>query len=184
MITAHHIVIDGWSLPVFVAEMMILYRAGGDLGALPIAPRPIPGLHRLACRPRSGSQPTGVACASRRPAGPTLLASAFGGEDAARTSTALPQSTELQLDAEATERLVSGARSRGVTLNTLLQTAWALIVSRLTDRDESYSASPCPAARRIGRCRDHGRPVHQHRPAAGAARRLRARWRAMPRRAT
>jgi mycobactin peptide synthetase MbtF len=29
VITAHHIVIDGWSLPVFVNEMMILYWASG-----------------------------------------------------------------------------------------------------------------------------------------------------------
>ncbi len=135
-ITAHHIVIDGWSLPVFVAEMMILYRAGGDLGALPIAPRPYRDyIGWLAGRDQEASQRVWRAHLDGLP-GPTLLASAFGGEDAARTSTALPQSTELQLDAEATERLVSGARSRGVTLNTLLQTAWALIVSRLTDRDD------------------------------------------------
>ncbi len=64
------------------------------------------------------------------------MTAAFGGQDAARTSTRLPQSTELQLDAEATDRLVKGARSRGITLNTLLQMAWATIVSRLTDRDD------------------------------------------------
>jgi len=40
VITAHHIVIDGWSLPVFVNEMMILYRAGGDMAALSVVPRP------------------------------------------------------------------------------------------------------------------------------------------------
>ncbi|MDT5019690.1 MAG: mycobactin peptide synthetase MbtF [Mycobacterium sp.] len=136
VITAHHIVIDGWSLPVFVAEMMILYRAGGDLAALPTAPRPYRDyIGWLATRDQE---------ASRRMwrehlaglTGPTLLAAAFGGHEAARTSTRLPQRTELQLDAQTTARLVSGARSRGVTLNTLLQTAWATIVSRLTDRDD------------------------------------------------
>jgi len=40
----------------------------------------------------------------------------------------------LQLGSQATERLVAGARLRGVTLNTLLQMAWAVILSRLTDR--------------------------------------------------
>ena len=57
---------------------------------------------------------------------------------AARTPRAvrrgLPRRTELRLDAQATARLVDGARSRGVTLNTLLQMAWAVVVSRLTDR--------------------------------------------------
>ena len=136
VITAHHIVIDGWSLPVFVAEMMILYRAGGDLGALPIAPRPYRDyIGWLAGRDQEASQRVWREHLAGL-SGPTLLASAFGGEDAARTSKRLPQRTELQLDAESTERLVTGARSRGVTLNTLLQTAWALIVSRLTDRDD------------------------------------------------
>ncbi len=136
VITAHHIVIDGWSLPVFVAEMMILYRAGGDLDALPVAPRPYRDyIGWLAGRDQEASQRVWrdhLAGLS----GPTLLAAAFGGADAARTSTRLPRRTELQLDAEATERLVTGARSHGVTLNTLLQAAWAMIVSRLTDRDD------------------------------------------------
>ncbi|HXS84167.1 MAG TPA: amino acid adenylation domain-containing protein, partial [Mycobacterium sp.] len=136
VITAHHIVIDGWSLPVFVAEMMILYRAGGDLDALPVAPRPYRDyIGWLAGRDQEASQRVWRDHLAGLP-GPTLLAAAFGGADAARTSTRLPQRTELQLAAEATERLVTGARSHGVTLNTLLQTAWATIVSRLTDRDD------------------------------------------------
>jgi len=60
VITAHHIVIDGWSLPVFVTEMMILYRAAATRYAAGCATA-VPGLHRLACGPRSGSQPTGLA---------------------------------------------------------------------------------------------------------------------------
>ncbi|WP_292990143.1 amino acid adenylation domain-containing protein [Mycobacterium sp.] len=136
VITAHHIVIDGWSLPVFVTEMMMLYRAGGDLDALPIAPRPYRDyIGWLAGRDQEASQRiwrehlAGLS-------GPTLLAAAFGGGDAARMSTRLPQRTEVKLGVQSTERLVTGARSRGITLNTLLQMAWATIVSRLTDRDD------------------------------------------------
>lgn len=131
VITAHHIVIDGWSLPVFVTEMMMLYRAGGDLDALPIAPRPYRDyIGWLAGRDQEASQRiwrehlAGLS-------GPTLLAAAFGGGDAARMSTRLPQRTEVKLGVQSTERLVTGARSRGITLNTLLQMAWATIVSRL-----------------------------------------------------
>ena len=40
VITAHHIVIDGWSLPVFAAELITLYRVGGDADGLLPAPRP------------------------------------------------------------------------------------------------------------------------------------------------
>jgi mycobactin peptide synthetase MbtF len=138
VITAHHIVIDGWSLPVFVTEMMILYRAGGDPAALPVAPRPYRDyIGWLASRDQEASQRIWREHLAGLPE-PTLLAAAFGGEDAARkadhSASRLPRRTELQLDAVATARLVMGARSRGVTLNTLLQMAWAVILSRLTDR--------------------------------------------------
>ena len=140
VITAHHIVIDGWSLPVFVAEMMILYRAGGDPAALPIAPRPYRDyIGWLAGRDQEASERVWREHLAGL-AGPTLLAAAFGGEDAARKAdqqaSRLPRRTELQLGAVATERLVKGARSHGVTLNTLLQMAWAVILSRLSDRPD------------------------------------------------
>ncbi len=135
VITAHHIVIDGWSLPVFVTEMMILYRAGGDPDALPVPPRPYRDyIGWLAGRDQQASQQVWREHLAGMP-GPTMLAAAFGGADAARKA-GLPQRTELHLRAEPTERLVKGARSRGVTLNTLLQMAWAVIVSRLTDRTD------------------------------------------------
>jgi mycobactin peptide synthetase MbtF len=136
VITAHHIVIDGWSLPVFVTEMMILYRAGGDPGALPVAPRPYRDyIGWLASRDQQGSERVWREHLGGMP-GPTMLAAAFGGEDAARKAASLPRRIELQLGAEKTRRLVDGARSRGVTLNSLLQMAWALIVSRVTDRTD------------------------------------------------
>src|SRR5262249_12046413 len=40
VIAPHHIIIDGWSLPLFVGELIALYRSGGDTTALPPAPRP------------------------------------------------------------------------------------------------------------------------------------------------
>ena len=40
VVTAHHILIDGWSLPLFMGELLTLYRAGGDPAALPDPPRP------------------------------------------------------------------------------------------------------------------------------------------------
>ncbi|MFZ1164754.1 amino acid adenylation domain-containing protein [Mycobacterium sp.] len=136
VITAHHIVIDGWSLPVFVTEMMLLYRAGGDPGALPVAPRPYRDyIGWLAGRDQEESQRVWREHLAALP-GPTVLAGAYGGDDAARTAARLPRRTELQPGADATERLVTGARSRGVTLNTLLQTAWAVILSRLIDRTD------------------------------------------------
>jgi mycobactin peptide synthetase MbtF len=135
VITAHHIVIDGWSLPVFVSEMMILYRAGANPDALPVAPRPYRDyIGWLASRDQHASQRVWREHLAELP-GPTLLAAAFGGGDVGSTSR-LPRRTELQVGAELTGRLVAGARSRGVTLNALLQMAWAVILARLTDRTD------------------------------------------------
>ncbi|BAX93509.1 non-ribosomal peptide synthetase [Mycobacterium shigaense] len=134
VLTAHHIVIDGWSLPVFVNEMMILYQAGGDLSALPVAPRPYRDyIGWLAGRDQAASEQVWRRHLAGL-AGPTLLAAALGSVEAAGgQQAALPRTTELRLTAEATGALIDGARSRGVTVSTLLQMAWALVLSRLTD---------------------------------------------------
>ncbi|MEM6107193.1 amino acid adenylation domain-containing protein [Mycobacterium sp. 050272] len=134
VITAHHIVIDGWSLPVFVNEMMILYAAGGDPAALPVAPRPYRDyIGWLASRDPQASQQVWRQHLAGL-AGPTLLAAALGSTGAAEGRPAgLPRTTELRLAPEVADRLVDGARSRGITVNTLMQMAWALVLSRLTD---------------------------------------------------
>jgi mycobactin peptide synthetase MbtF len=134
VLTAHHIVIDGWSLPVFVNEMMILYSAGGDLAVLPVAPRP----YRDYIGWLAGRDPAASERVWRQHldglTGPTLLSAALGSAEAVEGQrAALPRTTELRLTAEKTWQLVDGARSRGVTVNTLMQMAWALVLSRLTD---------------------------------------------------
>ncbi|GAA2775181.1 non-ribosomal peptide synthetase [Mycolicibacterium pallens] len=130
VVTAHHIVIDGWSLPVFIGELLTLYRIGGSLDVLP-APR----LYRdyigwLA----EQDSPAGERLWRRHLAGlpgPTMLSPALGGD-----SSGLPTRTEIVLPAADAEQLAAAARSRGVTLNTVMQMAWALILSRLTDQDD------------------------------------------------
>lgn len=134
VLTAHHIVIDGWSLPVFVNELMMLYQAGGDPAALPAAPRPYRDyIGWLASRDPEASQRVWREHLAGLP-GPTLLAAALGSMDTSEgQQPGLPRTTRLRLPAETTARLVDGTRSRGVTVNTLMQMAWALVLSRLTD---------------------------------------------------
>lgn len=133
VITAHHIVIDGWSLPVFAAEMIALYGAGGDLRALPEPPRPYRDyIGWLAGREHAASEQVwrehleGLS-------GPTLLSAAMASQT---PGAALPRRTELRADPSATARLTDGARTHGITVNTLMQMAWALVLSRLTDRSD------------------------------------------------
>lgn len=134
VLTAHHIVIDGWSLPVFVNEMMVLYSAGGDLAALPVPPRPYRDyIGWLARRdPQASQHLWRQHLAGLR--GPTLLSAALGSAEGRRSG--LPRTTELRMPAGATARLVEESRSRGVTVNTLMQMAWAVVLSRLTDTDD------------------------------------------------
>ncbi|BBY15220.1 non-ribosomal peptide synthetase [Mycolicibacterium litorale] len=131
VIVAHHIVIDGWSLPLFVGELMALYRAGGDPAALGAPPRPyrdyigwLAGRDQAASRTLWREHLAGLD-------GPTLLTPALS---AVEPPPGLPGRTEVRLDAAATHRLVEAARSRGVTVNTLVQLAWAAMLSVFTDR--------------------------------------------------
>ncbi|KUI23166.1 non-ribosomal peptide synthetase [Mycobacterium sp. IS-1496] len=131
VIVAHHIVIDGWSLPLFVGELVALYRAGGDLSALGGPPRPyrdyigwLAGRDQAASRALWAEHLAGIDA-------PTLLTPALS---AVEPAAGLPRRTEVALDAAATHRLTEAARSRGVTVNTLVQMAWAAMLSVFTDR--------------------------------------------------
>jgi len=133
VVTAHHIAIDGWSLPVFVGEYITLYAADGDTAVFPAAPRPyrdyigwLAGRDHDASRARWRAHLDGLD-------GPTLLSPALSGREA---EPGLPARTEVTLDEQASAEIFDGARARGVTVNTLFQMAWAAILSAFTDRTD------------------------------------------------
>ncbi|OBI13824.1 non-ribosomal peptide synthetase [Mycobacterium sp. E2327] len=133
VIVAHHIVIDGWSLPLLVSELLALYRAGGDAAALPPPPRPYRDyIGWLANRDQAASRALWAEHLGGTD-GPTLLSPAL---TATPPAAGVPRRTTLRLDPEATAALADAARTRGVTLNTLVQMAWAAILSVFTDRDD------------------------------------------------
>jgi amino acid adenylation domain-containing protein/non-ribosomal peptide synthase protein (TIGR01720 family) len=125
LLTAHHLLLDGWSVAVLVDELLTLYAAGGDERALP-PPTPYRTfLEWLARRDRdAGAAAWGSALAGL--AEPTRLAAtpAAVGQ--------LPQVRELLLSAEDTAALEATARARGLTLNTLVQGAWGLVLGAHT----------------------------------------------------
>ncbi|MGV0799016.1 condensation domain-containing protein, partial [Mycolicibacterium elephantis] len=133
IVVAHHIIIDGWSLPLFVGELITLYRSGGDPAALPPPPRPYRDyIGWLANRDREASRALWREHLDGLD-GPTLLTPALtAGEPPVGT----PRRTELKLDRETTAALADAARSRGVTVNTLMQMAWATLLSACTDRSD------------------------------------------------
>ncbi|MCX5043514.1 amino acid adenylation domain-containing protein [Aldersonia sp. NBC_00410] len=128
--TAHHLIMDGWSVPVFVRELVGAYLSGGSL-----ADWPAPRLYRdyiawLAGRDHAESEQVwrehldGVC-------GPTKLA-AVSPQDV--VADPFPQSTELRLGPNDTATLLDWARRNNLTANTLAQFAWAVVLGRLTDR--------------------------------------------------
>ncbi|MEU4213654.1 condensation domain-containing protein, partial [Streptomyces sp. NPDC026206] len=127
-VTAHHIVLDGWSMPLVLGELMALYDNGGDASRLPAAPSYRTYLAWLAAQDRAEAEG-----AWRRAldgvTGPTLVAPA----DPARTP-AVPGKLLREVPGELAAALASQARTHGLTLSSLVQTAWGLVLGSLTGR--------------------------------------------------
>jgi amino acid adenylation domain-containing protein len=126
VLTMHHILVDGWSMPILARELAALY-AGES--ALPPAPPYRDYLTWL--RAQDGEQ----AARAWREAladlpGPALLRPGAG------AASRLQESVELELTAELSAALRERARTAGVTVNTLAQAAWGLVLGRLTGRDD------------------------------------------------
>ncbi|SFL53980.1 non-ribosomal peptide synthetase [Streptomyces pini] len=126
-LTNHHLVLDGWSLPLVVRDLMALYGAdGGD--CLPPA-RPyrdylawLGGQDREAAREVWARALAGLE--------PSLIA-----PNAPRGGAA-PLPHHRAMNPEVVSRLTGWARRHGVTLNSAIETAWALVLGRLTGRDD------------------------------------------------
>ena len=130
VLTSHHILADGWSMSVLTAELLAIYRAGGDAGGLaPVRPYRdylawLAGQDHDAARAAWAGALAGLD-------GPTLLAPAAQGR-----APVVPDTVTLGLDAELDAALRQRARGLGVTLNTVVQGAWALLAGRLSGRDD------------------------------------------------
>ncbi len=126
--TAHHILMDGWALAVFFTEMLAVYRAGGSPDALP-APRPYRDyILWLAQQDR----PAAVAKWTHYLGGVSAPLMVADGTVVARDG--VPEQTELLLSEADTARLRNWAGRNGLTLNTAVLFAWAVVLSRLADR--------------------------------------------------
>ncbi|WP_237421985.1 non-ribosomal peptide synthetase [Gordonia sp. SID5947] len=128
VVTNHHILIDGWSGPLVLADLLALYAGGvtytGQIGR---GDRDFADhLRRLADVDRAA----GLAAWREVLApleGPTLVAP---GVEA--TPESLPQDRSTILDAELTAGIEAVGRAEGATVATVLQFAWAVLLSRLT----------------------------------------------------
>ncbi|MCW3816571.1 amino acid adenylation domain-containing protein, partial [Micromonospora sp. DR5-3] len=130
VLTNHHILLDGWSMPVLAGELFALYRAAGRTDALP----PVTDARAYPAWRARQDRPAAEAAWRAALAGlaePTLVAPA-----AAERGPVPPAKLLREVPAALTETLTAAARAAGVTLNTVVQGAWAVLVGSLTGRDD------------------------------------------------
>ena len=125
--TAHHILMDGWALAVYFTELLAAYRAGGSLEGLPTARPYRDYIVWLAQQDKAAAMAKWTEYL-RGVQEPLMVASQTD------SAGAVPETTELVLSAADTARLRNWAGRNGLTLNTAVLFAWAVVLSRLTDR--------------------------------------------------
>ncbi|WP_210589233.1 non-ribosomal peptide synthetase [Streptomyces sp. GESEQ-35] len=130
--TAHHVLFDGWSIPLLLQDLMRLYGSAGDATALGKARN-----YRdfLAWLSRQDEQESTRAWA-RELAGvdePTLLAPAAAAPEGEATGVG---QVDVPFTPEQSRELSRRAGELGLTLNTLVQGAWALLLAGLTGRQD------------------------------------------------
>ncbi|WP_405020634.1 amino acid adenylation domain-containing protein [Kitasatospora sp. NBC_00070] len=132
VLTRHHIVMDGWSTPVLLRELIAAYGGAEPAGMPQVTPY-ADQLAWLAGRDAAADTAAWRA-ALAGPVAPTLLADVLGTPPAGPAGAG--REIELPIPAELAAALTATARRYGLTLNTLVQGAWAILLGRLTGRDD------------------------------------------------
>ncbi|MFI5777109.1 amino acid adenylation domain-containing protein [Nocardia sp. NPDC051570] len=130
IVTAHHILLDGWAIAVFFQELIAIYETGGTAESLPPARPYRDYIAWLAAQDAAAAEQAWRDYLAPL-SGPLMVAEAsvdMGG--------AIPRRTRLGLDAADTDRLVRWARANGLTIGTVVQFAWAAVLSRLSGRSD------------------------------------------------
>ncbi|MFF3783979.1 amino acid adenylation domain-containing protein [Streptomyces sp. NPDC001933] len=136
VITNHHALLDGWSMPLVGRTLLAVYAELGGGPAAPSAPPLSEYFRWLAGRDREASL-TAWRDALAGVDDATRLAPASNG-----TAVERPGRETVRLGREFSDRLRAFARERGVTLTTVLQTAWGLLLGRLTGRRDVVFGCP------------------------------------------
>ncbi|MEV6655492.1 amino acid adenylation domain-containing protein [Nocardia fluminea] len=131
VLTGHHILLDGWSMPLLMKELLVLYATHGDATPLPPVRPYRDYLAWLTRQDRTAAEHAwsqvldGVAA--------TMLAPELTWPPATGHDYGL---CEFELDAARTSALTTFAAAAEVTANTVFQTAWGLVVAASTARED------------------------------------------------
>ncbi|HEX7817678.1 condensation domain-containing protein, partial [Dyella sp.] len=126
LVTHHHLLLDGWSIPIVLHELFALYR-GDALAA------PTPYQNYFTWLKRQNRESAKAAWREHLSGidAPTMLAPSIS----TRLACA-PRTLDVHLGRDRADALRQRARTLGVTLNTLFQTAWAIWLGRHTGRSD------------------------------------------------
>ncbi|MFT4167246.1 MAG: amino acid adenylation domain-containing protein [Microlunatus sp.] len=127
IVTVHHLLVDGWSMPLLISDLLSQYDGAGD------APPPRPYRDYLAWLAgrdsESGTRAWAEALAGLD--GPTLLTSPDPGRRPIR-----PTVHAVELPAGMGDRMAAAARRLGTTAATLIQVAWGLLLGAISGRGD------------------------------------------------
>ncbi|MEV0033824.1 amino acid adenylation domain-containing protein [Nocardia sp. NPDC050793] len=151
LVTNHHLVLDGWSMPLLLAELLARYESGGDGAGFPPSVSYRNYLEWLTHRDRAAAMAAWTDALSGL-SGPTLVTA---GRTPLRTGSG-KLDLELPLAPASALALQRMAADQGVTLNTVVQCAWGLLLAELTGETDivfgaTVSGRPAdlPGAERI-----------------------------------
>ena len=130
----HHLILDGWSLPLLLGEVFALYGAGrrGQDAGLP-EPRPFRDFVAFLQRQDPAAAEPYWRETLRGFTRPLQLGADRGHRGAPVRETA---TCRVALAPAAGAALQLAARQHGLTLNTLVQGAWALLLGRASGEDD------------------------------------------------
>ncbi|MGW4477365.1 amino acid adenylation domain-containing protein [Rhodococcus triatomae] len=124
----HHVVADGWSVPVMLRELLALYAPEGSEPALP-QPTPYRNyLQWLADRDRAVSLDLWRAALAGVDEGGLVASSGVAGDAVDAVAVRLP--------ADRTAALAEFGRGHGLTTSTLVHGLWGLLLGRLSGRED------------------------------------------------
>ncbi|MGF0327427.1 amino acid adenylation domain-containing protein [Gordonia hongkongensis] len=131
VVTSHHILIDGWSSPLIMADLFALYSTGQTYTGTVAAESGARGDYFDYLRYIAASD-TEAGLAAWRSVLSTVDEPTLVGSGREATSDQLPRDHSVLLPAEITSAVDDLTRARGVTVSTVMQFAWAVLLSRIT----------------------------------------------------